>query len=86
LPRPQRLAFTSRLHRSIDARFAKIPAAQLLFAIYGFADASLARIFCFRLSATRALFDRSAALGVASARQHFLKRDAVFFDALVYSE
>jgi len=36
--------------------------------------------------ATRFLCDRSATHAVALARQHFLKREAVFFDALVYSE
>jgi hypothetical protein len=34
----------------------------------------------------RDVVDRSAARSLSLRRQHFLKRDAVFFDVLVYSE
>jgi hypothetical protein len=43
-------------------------------------------VFCNRISKHRAVIANRAARLRGFLRQHFLKRDAVFFDVLVYSE
>jgi hypothetical protein len=43
------------------------------------------RIIRITASTLRGVVDQYAARALASARQHFLKRDAVFFNVLVYS-
>jgi hypothetical protein len=48
-------------------------------------DVDRSRIFRIKLRALRGVVARNAACARASRCQHFLKREAVFFDALVYS-
>jgi hypothetical protein len=48
-------------------------------------DIDRLRIFRIKLRALRGVGARHAACARASRCQHFLKREAVFFDALVYS-
>jgi hypothetical protein len=48
-------------------------------------DIDRLRIFRIKLRALRSVGARHAACARASRCQHFLKREAVFFDALVYS-
>ena len=43
-------------------------------------------VFCILFSTRRVVVAKHAAQALISVRQHFLKRDAVFFDVLVYSE
>jgi hypothetical protein len=49
------------------------------------ADVGGGCIFCIVARTRRRIARRRARRGGASLRQHFLKRDAVFFDVLVYS-
>jgi hypothetical protein len=51
----------------------------------GIGDIDRLRIFRIKLRALRGAVARHAACARASRCQHFLKREAVFFDALVYS-
>jgi hypothetical protein len=51
----------------------------------GIVDAGRSRIFRIGLRAPLGVVAREAAPARASRCQHFLKREAVFFDALVYS-
>jgi hypothetical protein len=51
----------------------------------GIGDVDRLRIFRIELRALRGVVARNAACARASRCQHFLKREAVFFDALVYS-
>jgi hypothetical protein len=50
------------------------------------ADVGSAGVFCILPSTRRALLANHSALPLVAVRQYFLKRDTVFFDALVYSE
>jgi len=55
-------------------------------AILTFADADGVDVFRIVISIRRSVVAISAARALVLLRQHFLKRDAVFFDVLVYSE
>jgi hypothetical protein len=46
---------------------------------------SFSRVIRIAAPMLRAVVDQRAEHALASARQHFLKRDAVFFNVLVYS-
>jgi hypothetical protein len=63
----------------------EMPAAQGFPAILTNADADKRGTSCIAISTHCAVIRDNAACAVTSARQHFLKWDAVFFDVLVYS-
>jgi hypothetical protein len=84
--RPQRLASASCTHCARDERVTKSTAAQAFPSILTFANAGGARVFRFASHVPHDVVERSAARALSLLRQHFLKRDAVFFDVLVYSE
>jgi hypothetical protein len=53
--------------------------------MFGIGDVDRLRSFRIELRALRVVGVRDASCARASRCQHFLKREAVFFDALVYS-
>ena len=61
------------------------PAAQAFRAILTIADVGVSSAFRVVARMHRGVADQRVARALASARQHFLKRDAVFFNVLVYS-
>jgi hypothetical protein len=60
-------------------------AAQALPALLTFVDADLSGIFRIVSLGNRSVVNQSVPYTRGLLRQHFLKRDAVFFDVLVYS-
>jgi hypothetical protein len=85
LSRLTRAAMTSSWYLSLNCSSTESPAmqahlAKLIIVADGFS--TLVRIIAPKLF--RAL-DQRASRALTSAHQHFLKRDAVFFDVLVYS-
>ena len=60
-------------------------AAQPLHAMLTFTDVGPARAFRITSRTHYRVVDDGAAHALMSRRQHFLKRDAVFFNVLVYS-
>jgi hypothetical protein len=83
--RHRSVATTAIAPRSLNALIAKAPAAQALPAISTFACSAFS---CVPHVVARMHFDvavQRALRVLAQARQHFLKRDTVFFDVLVYS-
>ena len=83
--RHQCRAPTSRQHRSLNVRLMKTPAAQAIPAILTFACGGFARTIRIVVRTLCGVVDRRALRALTSRRQHFLKRDAVFFNVLVYS-
>jgi hypothetical protein len=73
-------------HRPCLTRIQEITAAQALPAILTNADVGRCGTFCIDALTLRGVIERSAWRCSALLRQHFLKRDAVFLNALVYSE
>jgi hypothetical protein len=71
--------------RSRNARVAKTPAAQALPAILTIVCVAFSRAACIVARMQCRVADRRALRVLIHARQHFLKQDSVFFDALVYS-
>jgi hypothetical protein len=63
-----------------------IIAAQSLPAILTIADVEFSRVIRIASSACQCIVARHAVVVPMSLHQHFLKRDAVFFDVLVYSD
>jgi hypothetical protein len=66
-------------------RIQETPAAQAFPANLTNADVGGVGVFCIRFSMRRVVAANHAEHALVSLRQHFLKRDAVFFDVLVYS-
>ena len=83
--RHQRPATASRAHRSLNVRLMKTPAAQAIPAILTFACGGFARTIRIVVRTLCGVVDRRASRALTSRRQHFLKRDAVFSNVLVYS-
>ena len=83
--RHQCLAPTSRLHRSLNARLTKIPVAQAIPAILTFVCGGFARTIRIVVRRPCRVVASRALRALTSRRQHFLKRDAVFSNVLVYS-
>jgi hypothetical protein len=71
--------------RSTDVRMKKMPAAQSLSAILTIACVRFSYAIGIAAPMCRGVIDQRAARALAPARQHFLKRDAVFSTVLVYS-
>jgi hypothetical protein len=67
-------------------RIQEAAAAQALPANLTNADVGGVGIFRILFSTHRVVVAKHAAQALVSLRQHFLKRDAVFFNVLVYSE
>jgi hypothetical protein len=80
-----RLADIVDLRRARRAMIQEMPAAQRFPAILTNADVDKRSTSCIAISTHCVVIRDNAACGLASARQHFLKWDAVFFDVLVYS-
>jgi hypothetical protein len=83
--RRRSVAATSIVERARDVRIKETPAAHVFLVISTIANLTFSRTT--RIVAgvrCRVLEPRAPPVG-ASVRQHFLKRDAVFFDVLVYS-
>jgi len=81
-----RLTKTSRTLRMHHVRIKETAAAQVFPANLTNADAGGVGVFRNPISIDRVVVEKSTARFHALVRQHFLKRDAVFFDVLVYSE
>ena len=76
---------TPMARRSLMMRIAEIAAAQSLPAILTNGDAGPCCTFCIAAWGRCRVADQRASCALTSVRQHFLKREAVFFDVLVYS-
>jgi hypothetical protein len=63
----------------------KIHAAQAFLATLTMEGRGFSRTIRVAMRTLRRVVDRRASRAAASLRQHFLKRDAVFFNVLVYS-
>jgi hypothetical protein len=63
-----------------------VAGAQPFPAILTNVDVEFSRVICIALSMCRRVLTTRAADALTSLRQHFLKRDTVFFNVLVYSE
>jgi hypothetical protein len=82
----ERLTRTSLAHDAHHARVTKTPSVIGFSAILTIADVGRSGIFRIRILKRRVVFANHAAHLRGFLRQHFLKREAVFFDVLVYSE
>jgi hypothetical protein len=83
--RHRRVAKTSIARRSRNALMEETPAAQAFHTILTIADVGVSCAIRVVARMHRGVADQRVARALASARQHFLKRDAVFLDVLVYS-
>src|SRR4051812_19348656 len=59
--------------------------AQAFSSILTNVDVGRSETFCIAARTCRCVADRAASRALTSLRQHFLKRDAVFLNVLVYS-
>jgi hypothetical protein len=75
----------SRTHHALNARLTKILVAQAIPAKLTIDARPSSRPIRVVMRMLRRGVDRLASRALASPRQHFLKRDAVFFNVLVYS-
>jgi hypothetical protein len=82
---PRRMAATSAARRSFNTWITKTPAAQVLPAISTIAGIGFPRAIRIVARMVFHVVGERASRALTSVRQHFLKQDAVFFDALVYS-
>ena len=80
-----RRATASRARRSLNVRLTKIPVVQAIPAILTSACGGLARTIRIVVQRPCRVVASCASRAPTSQRQHFLKRDAVFFNVLVYS-
>ena len=80
-----RLAFPIDLRRAHRAMIQETPVAQGFAAILTNADVDKHSVSRIAISTHCVVIRDNAACASTSARQHFLKWDAVFFDVLVYS-
>jgi hypothetical protein len=71
--------------RPLNVKTTKIAAAQAFPAILTFACVAFSHATCVILRMHRGVVDEHALRASIHARQHFLKRDAVFLSVLVYS-
>ena len=76
---------TSRARQSLNARLTKTPVAQAIPAISAFACGGFARAIRIVVRRLCRVVASCASRALTSRRQHFLKRDAVFSNVLVYS-
>ena len=83
--RPRRDSVTSIEPRSLNVQLTKTPVAQAFHAILTIAGVAFSRASRIVARMHCGVADRRASRGPIPARQHFLKRDAVFLDVLVYS-
>ena len=81
----KRLALAIDLHRAHRAEIEETTAAQGFPVILTNADVDNSGTSCIAISTHCIVIRGNAACALTSARQHFLKWDAVFFDVLVYS-
>jgi hypothetical protein len=81
----ERLAITVERDRAHRARIEETAAALGFPAILTNADVDNSGTSCIAISTHCVVMRDDAACALTSARQHFLKWDAVFFDVLVYS-
>jgi hypothetical protein len=82
----ERLTCTSLTHDVHHAGVTKTPSALGFPAILTIADVGRSGVFRIRILKRRVAFANHMAHLRGFLRQHFLKREAVFFDVLVYSE
>jgi hypothetical protein len=82
----ERLTRLSLAHDVHHACVTKTPSAIGFAAILTIADVGRTGVFRIRISKRRVVFANHAALMRDFLRQHFFKREAVFFSVLVYSE
>ncbi len=78
-------ATSSAKHRSMNAQVAKNTVSQAFSATLMFAPCEFSRIPRLAVKRVHRADRQCAPRDVGSSRKHFLKRGAVFFDALVYS-
>ena len=83
--RHRRVAKTSIARRSRNALMEETPAAQAFHAILTIAGVVFSRASCIVARMHCDVGEEHASRRSIHARQHFLKRDAVFLDVLVYS-
>jgi hypothetical protein len=81
----RRLAMTSIARRRRNARIAKTPAVRAYLAILTIVGAAFSRTIRIAARMPCGVVDQPARSAPGSLRQHFLKQDAVFLGALVYS-
>jgi hypothetical protein len=82
----ERLAHHADAYDEHHARIQETAAAQAFPANLTNADVGGAGVSRIAISTQCVVMSNSAACASTPLRQHFLKRDAVFFDVLVYSE
>jgi hypothetical protein len=82
----ERLTRTSFAYDAHHARVTKTSSALGFPAILTIADVGRSGVFRIQILKRRVVFANHAAHLRGFLRQHFLKREAVFFDVLVYSE
>ena len=80
-----RRSAASRVHRPLNVRLTKIPVVQAIPAILISACGGSTRAICIVVRTLFGVVASCALHALTSRRQHFLKRDAVFFNVLVYS-
>jgi hypothetical protein len=83
--RHRRCAMTSFACRSLNTSIAITSAAQAFHATLTIAGIGLSRTIRVAARMVHRVPDQRASRALTSARQHFLKRDAVFLSVLVYS-
>jgi hypothetical protein len=83
--RHRRGAMTSFTQRSLTASITKTSAAQAFHATSTIIGIGFSRAIRIAASMVHGVADQCASRALTSARQHFLKRDAVFLSVLVYS-
>jgi hypothetical protein len=82
----ERLTRTLLAHDAHHARITKTSSAIVFPAILTIADVGRSGVFRVRILKRRVVFANHVARMHGLLRQHFLKREAVFFGVLVYSE
>src|SRR5689334_5075198 len=80
-----RLTRTGRASDNHHLRIAKTSETQAFPANLTIERVDVAEVFCMLISTHWLVVETDAVHVGTSVRQHFLKRDAVFFDVLVYS-
>jgi hypothetical protein len=83
--RHQRVAMTPNTRRSLSVRIKETSAAQALPSILTNADVGRCGTFCIDMRTCCGVAGGDASHAATLLRQHFLKRDAVFLNVLVYS-
>jgi hypothetical protein len=78
-------AMTSIAHHQSGARIQETSVAQAFPSILTNADVGRCGTFCIDVRTGNGVAERGASRALSSRRQHFLKRDTVFLNVLVYS-